>query len=76
MAVGTEKSGQIWAVLHVALAAGGGERCKEDHVDARWRHQIRWGSLQEEPVERVEDLISDALNCRHLFGIQMVMSSG
>lgn len=28
--MGIEKSGQIWVMLHVGLAAGGGGRCKDD----------------------------------------------
>lgn len=30
MEVGIEKRGQIWVMLHLGLAAGGGERCKND----------------------------------------------
>lgn len=53
--VGTE-SGPIWAMLHFGL----GERFKDDLVDA-WG-QLRWGSLKEERVERIKDLILDVLN--------------
>lgn len=36
--VGTEKSGQIWAMPHFSLVAGGGKGCKDGWVDARWHH--------------------------------------
>lgn len=32
--MGIEKRGQIWAMLHCGLAAGGEERCQDDWVDA------------------------------------------
>ena len=36
VAVGIEGSGQIWTMLHLGLAAGDGERCKNGLVDAWW----------------------------------------
>lgn len=59
--VGIEKSGQIWAIPHFALAAGGGERCKEDWVDPPWHYWVRWGSLKGEQVEDVKDLVFGCL---------------
>lgn len=37
VAVGIERSGQTWAMLHFGLATGDEERCKDDLVGACWR---------------------------------------
>lgn len=73
--MGIEKSGQIWVMLHVGLAAGGGGRCKDDgrFPMGPWREM---GKPEGGPVGSAKDLILDVLTQQPPFGLQVEMSSG
>lgn len=73
--MGIGKSGQIWVMLRFGLAAGGGERCKDDGRFLMGPLNAM-GKPEEGAGRKCQDLILGVLNWQPLFGIQMGMSSG